>query len=54
MEATLLGARLVLALVFAVAGAAKLADLAGSRRAIGDFGVPAALAAPLGTLLPLD
>jgi methylamine dehydrogenase accessory protein MauD len=53
MEATLLGARLVLALVFAVAGAAKLADLAGSRRAIGDFGVPAALAAPLGTLLPL-
>jgi methylamine dehydrogenase accessory protein MauD len=53
MEATLLGARLVLALVFAVAGVAKLADLAGSRRAVGDFGVPAALAAPLGTLLPL-
>lgn len=53
MDATLLGARLVLALVFAVAGVAKLADRADSRRAIVDFGVPAALAGPLGTLLPL-
>ena len=44
---------MVLALIFAVAGAAKLADLADFRRAIGDFGVPAALAAPLGILLPL-
>lgn len=44
---------MLLAAVFAVAGAAKLADLPGSRRAIADFGVPAALAAPLGTLLPL-
>jgi methylamine dehydrogenase accessory protein MauD len=53
MDATLLGARLVLALVFAVAGVAKLTDWAGSRRAIVDFGVPAALAGPLGILLPL-
>ena len=44
---------MVLALVFAVAGVAKLADWAGSRRAIVDFGVPAALAGPLGILLPL-
>jgi methylamine dehydrogenase accessory protein MauD len=49
----LLVARLLLALVFAVAGAAKLADRQGSRRAIIDFGVPSALAAPLGLLLPL-
>jgi methylamine dehydrogenase accessory protein MauD len=53
MDAILLGARLILALVFAVAGVAKLIDLAGSRRAIVDFGVPAALAGPLGILLPL-
>jgi peroxiredoxin len=49
----LLVARLLLALVFAVAGVAKLADRQGSRRAIVDFGVPSALAAPLGLLLPL-
>jgi methylamine dehydrogenase accessory protein MauD len=44
---------LVLALVFAVAGVTKLMDLAGSRRAIVEFGVPATLAGPLGILLPL-
>jgi peroxiredoxin/uncharacterized membrane protein YphA (DoxX/SURF4 family) len=49
----LLIARLVLALVFVVAGAAKLADPKGSRQAIVDFGVPAGLATPLGILLPL-
>jgi methylamine dehydrogenase accessory protein MauD len=53
IDATLLCARLLLALVFAVAGVAKLADRAGSRQAVGEFGVPAALAAPLGILLPL-
>jgi peroxiredoxin/uncharacterized membrane protein YphA (DoxX/SURF4 family) len=53
MGASLLIARLLLALVFATAGVAKLADRAGSRRAIVDFGVPASLAAPLGILLPL-
>jgi peroxiredoxin len=53
MDSFLLIARLLLALVFAVAGVAKLADREGSRRAIVDFGVPSALAAPFGLLLPL-
>jgi thiol-disulfide isomerase/thioredoxin len=53
MNIALLLARLLLASVFAVAGAAKLADREGSRRAIVDFGAPSALAAPLGLLLPL-
>src|SRR5580658_3698886 len=53
MHVALLGARLVLAAVFAVASATKLADLAGSRTAVAAFGVPERLAAPLGTLLPL-
>ena len=44
---------MLLALVFAAAGAAKLADRQGSRQAIVDFGVPSAIAAPLGLLLPL-
>jgi thiol-disulfide isomerase/thioredoxin len=50
--ALLLG-RLLLALVFAVAGTAKLSDREGSRQAIVDFGVPSAIAAPLGLVLPL-
>src|SRR4051812_25156461 len=53
MDAALLIARLVLAGVFALAGVAKLSDLKGSRQAIIDFGVPPAMAAPLGLLLPL-
>jgi methylamine dehydrogenase accessory protein MauD len=53
MHAALLIARLLLAVVFVVAGAAKLADLGGSRKAVANFGVPTPLAAPLGTLLPL-
>src|SRR5215208_582186 len=53
MDVVLLIARLLLASVFAVAGVAKLADREGSRQAIVDFGVPKALAAPLGLLLPL-
>ncbi len=52
MEIILLLARLALALVFAVAGAAKLADLAGSRRALLGFGLPETLASPLGVCLP--
>jgi methylamine dehydrogenase accessory protein MauD len=44
---------LLLALVFVVAGVAKLADRAGSRQAMRDFGLPAALANPFGLLLPL-
>src|SRR5919107_2092013 len=53
MDAALLIARLVLAAVFTLAGLAKLADLKGSRQAIIEFGVPSAIAAPLGLLLPL-
>src|SRR5215212_603574 len=53
MDTTLLIARLLLALVFAVAGVAKLTDRTGSRQAITDFGIPAPLATPLGILLPL-
>ncbi len=53
MDIALLLARLLLALVFAVAAVAKLADRAGSRQAIADFGLPAALATPLAILLPL-
>ena len=53
MDLMLLVARVILALVFVVAGLAKLADRAGARQALRDFGVPAALATPLGSLLPL-
>ena len=53
MDVALLLARLLLALVFMVAGAAKLADREGSRRALADFGVPSPLASPLAVLLPL-
>ena len=53
MDIVLLIARLVLAVVFLVAGFGKLADLAGSQQAMRDFGVPAVLAAPFGLLLPL-
>jgi methylamine dehydrogenase accessory protein MauD len=53
MEVALLVARVLLVSVFSVAGITKLADRAGSKRALIDFGVPAALAAPLVVLLPL-
>jgi thiol-disulfide isomerase/thioredoxin/uncharacterized membrane protein YphA (DoxX/SURF4 family) len=53
MDTALLIARLLLALVFTLAGVAKLSDLKGSRQAITDFGVPSSLATPLGILLPL-
>jgi uncharacterized membrane protein YphA (DoxX/SURF4 family) len=53
MSVVILLARLVLALTFVVAGLAKLADLAGSRQALRDFGVPTRLANPFGVLLPL-
>ena len=44
MDLALLLVRLLLAGVFALAGFAKLADLAGSRKGMAEFGVPAALA----------
>src|SRR3712207_5680913 len=53
MDLLTLFARLLLASVFATAGLAKLADRVGSRRVAADFGLPAALSAPLGVLLPL-
>ena len=53
MGSILLLARVVLAAVFAVAGIAKLLDLAGSRKSLRDFGVPDFLARPFGLLLPL-
>jgi len=53
MANALLLARLVLAAVFLVAGAAKLADRTGSRRALVEFGVPPILAWPLGVVLPV-
>jgi thiol-disulfide isomerase/thioredoxin len=53
MDVALLAARLFLALVFGLAGVAKLADRAGSRQALVDFGLPEWLARPLGVLLPL-
>jgi peroxiredoxin/uncharacterized membrane protein YphA (DoxX/SURF4 family) len=53
MSLLLLLLRLFLAGTFAVAGAAKLADLAGSRQAMRGFGVPAKLGDIFGVLLPL-
>ncbi len=53
MSLVLLFARFLLAVVFVVAGLAKLADRAGSQQALYDFGLPAALAGPFGLLLPL-
>ena len=53
MSAVVVFARLALAVVFTAAGAGKLADLPGSRRAVRAFGVPAGLADVIGTLLPL-
>ena len=53
MDMVLLIARLTLAAVFSVAGAAKLADREGSRRALTGFGVPENLAGPLARGLPI-
>ena len=53
MQLVLLMARLFLALVFGVAGIAKAADKAGSRRAMIDFGVPERLAPLIAWCLPL-
>ena len=53
MGLALLILRLGLACVFFVAGLAKLADLAGSRQAVLEFGVPERFAGFAGWLLPL-
>lgn len=52
VEFTLLASRLLLAVVFLLAGAAKLIDPLGSRRALREFGLPSILARPLVILLP--
>lgn len=49
----MLAARLILAGVFLLAGAGKLADRPGSRQALVGFGVSAAVAAPLAVVLPV-
>jgi len=53
MEAALLGCRLFLAGVFGLAGASKLADLAGPRQAVMDFGMPERFAPVAGVFLPV-
>jgi peroxiredoxin/uncharacterized membrane protein YphA (DoxX/SURF4 family) len=45
--------RLLLAVVFAIAGIAKLSDLGGTRKTLADFGVPEFLARGVTVLLPL-
>jgi peroxiredoxin len=51
MDMTLLLAKLLLAVVFAIAGAAKLADRDGVRQVAAEFGAPAGLLAPLAWLV---
>src|SRR5581483_12189781 len=52
MDIVILAARLMLALVFGVAGITKLADASGTRRAIHEFGLPDPVTAPAAVLLP--
>ena len=53
MDVALLAARVLLALVFGIAGVAKLADPVRSRQALRDFGLPGWVAVPVSILLPL-
>jgi peroxiredoxin len=53
MDGVLLAGRLILAVVFGVAGVAKVLDPGGSRQALVGFGVPSGLARPVAVLLPL-
>ncbi|MEJ7786711.1 MAG: TlpA disulfide reductase family protein [Solirubrobacteraceae bacterium] len=53
MGSLVLGIRVLLAAVFLAAGAGKLLDPAGSRRALGEFGVPARALGIAAVLLPL-
>jgi uncharacterized membrane protein YphA (DoxX/SURF4 family)/thiol-disulfide isomerase/thioredoxin len=53
MALALLFARLLLAVVFLIAGLAKLADWPGSQKALNNFGVPEALARLMGRVLPI-
>jgi peroxiredoxin len=53
MDLAVLVVRIFLALVFGLAGVAKLADRAGSQQALREFGLPDWLARPMGVVLPL-
>ena len=53
MQIMLIIARIALAVIFLVAGLAKLADPPGSRKSMVDFGVPKSLAGAFGLLLPI-
>jgi uncharacterized membrane protein YphA (DoxX/SURF4 family) len=53
MALALLFARLLLIIVLLLAGLTKLADRPGSQKALNDFGLPQALARPIGRALPL-
>lgn len=53
MSAALVVCRAVLAVVFGVAGSSKLADRAGTRAAIIDFGLPTRWARPAAVALPI-
>ena len=53
MTVSLLIARLLLAVVFAIAGAAKLFNVDGARKSMADFGIPGPLVSPMARLLPL-
>jgi peroxiredoxin len=53
MTAFVIIARIILAAVFAAAGLAKLADRAGTRRAVVEFGAPERFAGALGLLVPV-
>lgn len=53
MDPITLALRLVVSVVLAASGVAKLADVRGSREAMLGFGLPAGLAGPAGIALPL-
>ncbi len=53
MDTLALAAQVLLAAVFVTAGTGKLLDLAGSRQALEDFGLPARLASVGGLALPI-
>ncbi len=53
MDGVALAARLLLAIVFAVAAVGKLLDLPGARGALAGFGLPERAVAPVALLLPL-
>ncbi|MCC7022569.1 MAG: TlpA family protein disulfide reductase [Thermomicrobiales bacterium] len=53
MDALLLAARLILAVVFVVSGVAKLLDLSGAQAAMRSFGVPESMTRAAGIALPI-